>query len=820
MILKNSWHILCQLYTAPFLISDLHQVRTPYTPFVFVYPGCTHLGALRPLQSTLPASSAFMPRQYYDDLISLRSLESASDLVPPIVYRHTRQSRDDRCYPYDSRHQHQRTQDEVPKVEKTLEELTKAGIARQGDLGWTLEYATAYCYKHLIGNRPCVVDTIDFARQAPLGRKAPFLLFDCLDRNLFQGMLNGMVYLKWRPLSDNAPGITSARDVKDPRICIELNTRPFTERGASLDELLDALVHQMIHAYFLVCCGKQGKSAEQDGRLLDALHFGILMYTIQDISKDCEQGDLLLPFYAHQRACRSRAACHEYQWDSYDRGVCRSIARPYIAIDPHSGTVGPPPNDGRSHCMHDNRRFRYADIHDWQLSSFASAIGQEMDKKDNTIYDLDISGDLKPVERLEGPPSSTYVELIWDGKSIMAPREKALGFDSLAKSGKKEGKYELYMPKCDFLTFKCVWDFIQHKKYSPQETDSDSRASGRSDEPKGPPIIVHGNGKDTDATDGVVVHLRVFKAADSMKFTELQKYAIERLYDMATTSNDPITALKEIYNGAESNSINADLHKWAREFLARTDESQHERHGVRDRRDPWAFSYYHRSPQQYRGTSNYEKLISIHGDRFQELYHSNPVLKDDSKLVVAELSYPGHLTDDNPSVPAPINSRMPRMPSSPSSAKRPYYMPDIAAAAAAVPPPRRYHNTPLARQRSFSDSNDPIDWLPNPSCLAHAGQSPCYSYPHPHPHPRPHDDHELPYRHLRHEAAIPSPLAYPVLSAADLEDPRRILPPSLSPLPFYDYFSRSSRRRRRVNADTGNCYTRSRGRWGDGYQIL
>lgn len=48
----NSWHIVCQLYTAPFLTSDLHQVRTPYTPFVVVCPSCTHLGALRPPQST------------------------------------------------------------------------------------------------------------------------------------------------------------------------------------------------------------------------------------------------------------------------------------------------------------------------------------------------------------------------------------------------------------------------------------------------------------------------------------------------------------------------------------------------------------------------------------------------------------------------------------------------------------------------------------------------------------------------------------------------------------------------------------------------
>jgi hypothetical protein len=411
--------------------------------------------------------------------------------------------------------------------------------------------------------------------------------------------------------------------------------------------------------------------------------------------------------------------------------------------------------------MHDNRRFRGADVRNWQVSNYASAIELDLDKKDNTIYDLDVSGELKPVERLQGPSSSTYVELVWDGKNVMAPREKALEFESLAKSGKKEGKYELHMPKCDFLTLKCVWDFIQHKEYSPREPDSDAEASKGCDEPKGPPIIVHGKGKDKDAddaTDGVVVHIRVLKAADSMKFSELQKYALERLYDMPTTSDDPITALKEIYDNAESKPINADLHKWARKFLARTDESSHARHACSDRGDPWGpagshhhhHHHYYHDPHPYRGTSNYEKLISIHGDRFTELYHAHPALKDDSKLVVAELSYPGHLTDDHPSVPTPINNNstlMSRMPHHPAAA----YVP-----AAALPHYLQMHPFNLE------------------------------SYP------------SSPHHHLR-------PVA--------LED---ALPLSASPSPYYDYSSRGDWRRRRAGALAGDRFARER--WGDGWR--
>jgi len=718
------------------------------------------------------------PRDY--ELVSLRDIDSTYDLLAPVVYRPGRRIRDDRYYPYDFRRRHRRTDDGLPAVRKTLEELTEPGLVRHGDLGWTLEYATAYCYKHLNSNRPAIVDTIDTARQAPLCKKAPFLIFDSFDRTMFQGKLKGMVYLKWRTLSDNAPGVTSAPDVRDSRVCIELNIRPYEERGADLDDLLDALIHQMIHAYFLICCGKQTKGTTQDGRLLDATQFGVLMYTIKEISGDCQDGPLRLTFYSHKRALSTRSAGRQFGRNAfYGYEQYGARARPYIAIDPSGNTVGPPPNDGQSHCMHDNRRFRGAEIRNWQVSHYACAIELDMDEKGDTVYDLDISGELLPVERLRGPPSSTYVELIWDEKRVMVPRDKVMEFVSLKKPGKREGKYELHLPKCDFHTLKCLWDFIQHRKYSPQYSYLDPATSQRREDMRGPPIIVHGSG--FDATDGVAVHIRVFKMAESMKFPELQKYAMERLYEMPTTADDPITALKEIYNEYDKDKpIHAELHKWARKFLARTDEP-HYVHMHNQRWDPWADDY-RQSPYHYpsyRGTSNYEKLISIHGDRFQELYHRNPALKDDSKLVVAQLSYPGHLADDATfSVPTPLDSNM--------------YAPPLSLGRTSYieAPPL----LPLARRRSFSDYYDPIDWrfdrpqspsLQPGAISAAALLTPSYTYP------------RIGSSRLR----------------AALEDVR----PSRSP--FYDYFSRTSGRRRRVNLDTGDRYTRSRDRWRDLYGL-
>lgn len=729
-----------------------------------------------------------MPYRNYNDLIPYYDdYDDLSDYWSSPFHQPRRFCKHSRYYPHEIHRRRPRRDEGPAAIRKTLEELTEPALARAGDLGWNLEYATAYCYQHLVGNRPCIVDTIDTARHAPLDRSGPFLLFDSLDQCLFRGKLKGMVFLKWRSLSDNSPGVTRVPGIKNPRISIELNTRPFDERGADLDDMLDALIHQMIHAYFLVCCGTPLKDGQSDGRLLDALHFGVILSTIKEISEDCEEGPLGLTFYAHLRGGQSRGSggYSSYRRALLDYHDSRSDAKPYIAIDPKGNTVGLPPDDGQTHCMHDNRRFRPADIRNWQVTNYRNAIELDMDKKGRTIYDLDVSGKLLPVDRLHGPASSTYVELVWDDKRVMAPREKVVEFDSLKKPLQREGKYELHMPKCDFHTLKCVWDFIQHSKYSPQHAHLGLAASLRHQNMKGPPIIVHGSAFDT--TDGVAIHIRVFKVAEGMKFTELQSYAMERLYEMPTAADDPITALKEIYNENDKDKdkpIHAELHKWARKFLARTDEPpHHHRRHTLARRDPWYSEWHHHA----RGTSNYEKLVAIHGERFQALYHRNAALKDDSKLVVAQLSYPSHLLSDEtepalalPPLDTTGDSRV-HHPSYPSTSLAPH----LPAA------------EPIRRRRSFSDFHDPLDWRFEPSNRALSRErarlldAPAYEY-----------------EFERFGRRVPRAL---------LEDERREF--GGRRVPFYDYFSRSDGRRRRVDALTGERFARSRERWRDLYGL-
>ncbi|KAK3088977.1 hypothetical protein LTR53_019818, partial [Teratosphaeriaceae sp. CCFEE 6253] len=85
-----------------------------------------------------------------------------------------------------------------------------------GDLGWTVEYATAWLYRNLINNQTEVADALDWVRENDeqgVDRSTPFFIFDHLNRVLFGGKLRGMVHLKWKSLASSSPGVTSAAGV-------------------------------------------------------------------------------------------------------------------------------------------------------------------------------------------------------------------------------------------------------------------------------------------------------------------------------------------------------------------------------------------------------------------------------------------------------------------------------------------------------------------------------------------------------------------------------------------------------------------------------
>ena len=113
----------------------------------------------------------------------------------------------------------------------------------------------------------------------------PFDVFDHIDQALFSGILKGNVFLRWEFLQRDKGGRTSrAGFAASPRISIGLSDN--LRRGPP-SSILEALVHQMLHAYLLQCCGYREPNAEMNGHdLAHDLEYSTLAYLIKKFLLD------------------------------------------------------------------------------------------------------------------------------------------------------------------------------------------------------------------------------------------------------------------------------------------------------------------------------------------------------------------------------------------------------------------------------------------------------------------------------------------------------------------------------------------------------
>ena len=438
----------------------------------------------------------------------------------------------------------------------------------------------------------------------------------------------------------------------------------------------------MIQAFFLVCCGPQPKDVKQDGRLADSLHFGVILHTIMNIARQCQDRKLQLIFYTATRRNEAHHRIQPFNPHGYGMGnhMAHSEQSSWISVDPRGGITLAAPADGQSHCCHDNRKIQSAQVKNWQVENYSLAIGLSMEEKGDVIYDFGIDGQLVPTDRLKGHPSATYVELIWDMRRIMVSREKALKLPSIRTPLVKDGKFELRVPECSLSVFRLLYDFMQFREtwQEPGET----LAKSTSTHTVGPPVLRNPYALSIGPS-GMLNHIRVFKTAGDMKFKELQYYAFKRLYGMNTTSDDPIEALREIYNEHIQDNgppIHSELHKWSRKFLARSEDggASHNHLGYSGR-------------GTFFGVTNYAELRAHY--RFQELHRRNMALQDDCRLVYVEMVASG--------IVDPLQAQL----------SQSYDLPDPIAPIVRLPSPRRRL---LPRTRSLSNLRPPcVDSFPS-----------------------------------------------------------------------------------------------------------
>ena len=111
----------------------------------------------------------------------------------------------------------------------------------------------------------------------------PWMTFEDLDEAIFCRVLTGNVYLRFAKLPYGCWSRTSRAGLKYLRITIELSTS-LIDQQCSRQEIVATMLHQMIHAYYLQCCGYRESGVEGTGHdLCHGTGFKKLLDLIQNL---------------------------------------------------------------------------------------------------------------------------------------------------------------------------------------------------------------------------------------------------------------------------------------------------------------------------------------------------------------------------------------------------------------------------------------------------------------------------------------------------------------------------------------------------------
>lgn len=187
-------------------------------------------------------------------------------------------------------------------------------------------------------------------------KKLPFQVFNELDEEFFRSVLKGNVSLGWLDLPSGIFSRTIRAGQKhNPRIRIELS--PFLGQNGTRWDVLAALIHQMVHAYYLQCCGYRDRGFSGKGHDLE--HEQPFHALLKCVSECCE------PLRQHLSA---------------DLWASRRYSRGQYPCDPASGI---------SACYDRVTRFNSIDIQDWRNIAVAETESQQEAQKSKSTGSLE-----------------------------------------------------------------------------------------------------------------------------------------------------------------------------------------------------------------------------------------------------------------------------------------------------------------------------------------------------------------------------------------------------------------------------------------------
>ncbi|KAF2838175.1 hypothetical protein M501DRAFT_1017199 [Patellaria atrata CBS 101060] len=449
--------------------------------------------------------------------------------------------------------------------------------------GWNIDYATAFLISHLETTAEKCSKELYFWRHSCTPHSLPDCLIN-LDLILFDSKLWDHISVILEHLGREISAcLVKVAGPGFHGTPLEIQINGDMHVPGDRDSLLASLLHQMIHAYFLIVCPSAYKNDGMDTRLAHGFHFGAVMYKIKDLATPNSRRPMLpLDFghhLGHHLPHHSRASSvrgYRRTSNSTVRGQLQLQSFAYAEY-----AYGRPKHRQKYRVAAESDACHRAQptIDRAQIEKFyeenckplldASEVGRS-----TSLFKLE-DNELVEIGRMHdkvGRPAE-YVELVFEGKPVRIPRPELERFGSL-KELFGEGKRELNIPEgTSFHTFSRLCEFITKTTYEPdiQETQVEDPGDNY-----GPPAIVTQDDKDDeksatsddtkDETPYLRIDTRVFLLASQIGFSEIQSHALDRMNKQHVSREDPVEVLKELYASDEPHET---LRRWCRKWLAR-----------------------------------------------------------------------------------------------------------------------------------------------------------------------------------------------------------------------------------------------------------
>ncbi|MCJ1404352.1 hypothetical protein MMC11_007577 [Xylographa trunciseda] len=370
----------------------------------------------------------------------------------------------------------------------------------------------------------------------------PFEIFDHIDKALFSGVLKGNVFLKWEFLQKGLHGRTSrAAFAASPRISIGLSDNL---RRGSPSLILEALVHQMLHAYLLQCCGYKEPNTETNGHdLTHSLEYSTIAYLIQKYLSGQEHtiypvglgpldsrppvrrrstmkrliGPCVTPPGGINCEAKPTESALKSIWD-YNQLVKMTTPVPSLKI--------------QDRCPVDSNKTPRP------LSQYFHSFSQH-------------TGKAVPQLRTTYKTSEKYIEFHFQDRAFPIPLPHGTAPPSLSDRIKSSSVFKV--PGNDEDTFKRLISFVEAGDYKPSGSERQPDTSLL-----GPPAIVEYN---ASSKAFLLVDIKVYRLGLDLDFKELKALALRYLSDQYQSDEDPCAVLEYIYHGGPTKEAQEEAKK-------------------------------------------------------------------------------------------------------------------------------------------------------------------------------------------------------------------------------------------------------------------